>query len=136
MTAHKLTAKQEKFCQAIADGMTQADAYRAAYSADKTSDKVVYVKASEMMADGKISVRVAELKAALEAKQLWSREMSVKGLVAAYKVAQGGNNASGMTGAIKELNAMHGYNEPAKLNVSGNMMHQIVRKVIDGNADD
>jgi hypothetical protein len=62
--------------------------------------------------------------------------MSVKGLVAAYKVAQGGNNASGMTGAIKELNAMHGYNEPAKLNVSGNMMHQIVRKVIDGNADD
>ena len=110
-----LTAKQEAFCQGIASGMTQADAYRAAYSADKMTDKVVYVKASEMMADGKIAVRVSDLRAELEAKQLWTREMSVKGLVAAYKVAQTGSNASGMTGAIKELNAMHGYNEPAKV---------------------
>jgi hypothetical protein len=109
----KLTAKQEAFCQAIANGMTQADAYRSAYSADKTSDKVVYVKASEMMADGKISVRVAELKAALEAKQLWTREMSVKALVQAYK----NGNGSVQVSAIKELNAMHGYNEPKKFDV-------------------
>jgi hypothetical protein len=114
----KLTAKQEAFCQAIADGMTQADAYRAAYSAEKMTDKAIYVKASELMASGNVSVRVAELKQALAEKQLWTREMSVKGLVAAYRVANEGKNASGMTGAIKELNAMHGYNEPTKHDVA------------------
>lgn len=118
MPEHKLTAKQEAFCQAIADGMTQADAYRAAYSAEKMTDKAIYVKASELMASGNVSVRVAELKQALADKQLWTREMSVKGLVAAYRVANEGKNASGMTGAIKELNAMHGYNEPTKHDVA------------------
>ena len=113
----KLTSKQEAFCQAIADGMTQADAYRTAYSAGKMTDKSVWERASHLIKDVKVTARVSELKSALEAKQLWTREMSVKGLVTAYKVANKAANASGMTGAIKELNAMHGYNEPAKLNV-------------------
>jgi hypothetical protein len=30
----KLTAKQEAFCQGIADGLGQADSYRAAYDAE------------------------------------------------------------------------------------------------------
>jgi NH3-dependent NAD+ synthetase len=113
----KLTAKQEAFAQGIADGLGQADAYRMAYDAEGMKDNTIYVRASELMNEGKIKVRVADLKKALSDKQLWSREMSVKGLVAAYKVANESKNASGMTGAIKELNAMHGYNEPAKLSV-------------------
>lgn len=128
----KLTAKQEKFCQAIADGMTQADAYRAAYDADRMKDNTIYPLASKLMKNSKITARIAELREAVQEKQLWSREMSVKALVQAYKEGSG----SVKVAAVRELNAMHGYNEPAKLNVSGNMMHQIVRKVIDGNADD
>lgn len=128
----KLTAKQETFCQGIADGMTQADAYRTAYSAGKMTDKTVWERASHLMKDDKVAARVSELKQALAEKQLWSREMSVKGLVAAYRVASDGKNASGMTGAIKELNAMHGYNEPSKLNISGSMINRIQRQVIDG----
>lgn len=128
----KLTAKQEKFCQAIADGMTQADAYRAAYDADRMKDNTIYPLASKLMKNSKITARIAELREAVQEKQLWSREMSVKALVQAYK--EGGGSVK--VAAVRELNAMHGYNEPAKLNVSGNMMHQIVRKVIDGNADD
>lgn len=112
----KLTAKQEKFCQAIADGMTQADAYRAAYSANKTSDKVVYVKASEMMADGKISVRVSELKSALETKQLWTREESVKTLAGIAK----DNDAkqADQINAVKALNTMHGFDAPKQFDMS------------------
>jgi hypothetical protein len=136
MADTKLTAKQEAFCQAIADGMGQADAYRIAYDAEGMKDNTIYVRASELMNEGKIKVRVADLKKALSDKQLWSREMSVKGLVAAYRVASDGKNASGMTGAIKELNAMHGYNEPSKLNISGNMVTRIQRVVTDDNAED
>lgn len=133
----KLTAKQEAFCQGIADGLGQADAYRSAYDCEHWKDNVIYSKASVLMKNGKVLERIAELKAEVQQKQLWSREMSVKGLVAAFKVAQTGGNASGMTGAIKELNAMHGYNEPGKININGNLVHRIRREVIDGaNAND
>lgn len=135
----KLTAKQEAFCQGIADGLGQADAYRAAYDAEGMKDSTVYPLASKLMKNSKVAARIDELKAGLQQKQLWSREMSVKGLVAAFKVAQSGNNASGMTGAIKELNAMHGFNEPTKVNVSGNVAHQVTRIIIeaaDGDGND
>lgn len=57
-----LTAKQENFVQAIMDGMTQADAYRSAYDADRMADKTVHEKASRLMADGKIRARLKELR--------------------------------------------------------------------------
>ena len=41
-----LTAKQEAFCQGIADGLGQADAYRAAYDAEGMKDNVIYARAS------------------------------------------------------------------------------------------
>jgi len=112
-----LTGKQEKFCQCIADGMTQADAYRSSYSAGKMKPESVQVKASVLMADGKIALRVAELRGALAKKALWTREKSVAGLVKAFRVAEGAGNAAAMTGSIKELNAMHGYNAPSKVDL-------------------
>jgi phage terminase small subunit len=127
MTEIKLTAKQEAFAQAIADGMGQADAYRMAYDAEGMKDSTVYPKASRMMNEGKIRARIDELKAQVAEKQLWSREMSVKALVQAYREGSGAVKVS----AVKELNAMHGYNEPAKLNISGNLVNRIQRQVID-----
>jgi hypothetical protein len=128
----KLTAKQEAFAQAIADGLGQADAYRVAYDAEGMKDSTVYSKASIMMSEGKVKARVAELKAQVAEKQLWSREMSVKALVQAYREGSGAVKVS----AVKELNAMHGYNEPSKLSITGNMVTRIVREVTDDNAED
>ena len=128
-----LTAKQEAFCQGIADGLGQADAYRAAYDAAGMKDNVIYARASELMKNGKITDRIKELRSQVQEKQLWSREMSVKALVQAYREGSG----SVKVAAVKELNAMHGYNEPAKLNISGNLVNRIKREVIDGtDADD
>lgn len=123
-----LTAKQEAFCQGIADGLGQADAYRAAYDAEGMKDNVIYARASELMKNGKIADRIKELRSQVQEKQLWSREMSVKALVQAYREGSG----SVKVAAVKELNAMHGYNEPAKLNISGNLVNRIQREVIDG----
>ena len=128
-----LTAKQEAFCQGIADGLGQADAYRAAYDAEDMKENSVYVQASKLMKNPKITQRIAELKSQVQEKQLWSREMSVKALVQAYREGSG----SVKVAAVKELNAMHGYNEPAKISVNGNLVHKVVRQVIDGaDADD
>ena len=128
-----LTAKQEAFCQGIADGLGQADAYRAAYDAEGMKDNTIYPLASKLMKNSKVAARIAELRESVQEKQLWSREMSVKALVQAYKEGSG----SVKVAAVKELNAMHGYNEPAKLNINGNLLHKVVRQVIDGpDADD
>jgi transposase len=122
-----LTAKQEAFCQGIADGLGQADAYRAAYGCADWKDNVIYSKASVLMKNGKVMERIRELRSSVEEKQLWSREMSVKALVQAYREGSG----SVKVAAVKELNAMHGYNEPAKVNINGNLVAKVVRQVID-----
>lgn len=112
-----LTFKQEAFAQAIADGMTQADAYRTAYDAEGMADNTIYSKASVLMSDGKVAERVRELRDALSEKVLWTREMSVRALKETYETSAG----SVRVAAVKELNAMHGYNEPSKLHVEGNI---------------
>jgi len=114
-----MTPKQEKFAQCIADGMNQADAYRAAYDAEKMKPESIYSKASELMADGKVAARVKELKEQLSSKALWTRADSVRALQNAISIAENKDNAAGLVAAIKELNAMHGFNEPSKLELTG-----------------
>ena len=112
MASNKLTAQQEKFAQAIASGMNQSDAYRAAYNTSKTKPNVIHVKASQLAADGKVLIRLKQLQSALEKKALWTREDSVTALAA---IAHGSEaRANEIVSAIKELNAMHGFNEPTK----------------------
>jgi len=113
-----LTAKQEAFAQAIASGKTQADAYRLAYNADNMKDASVWSKASVLMSDVKVTSRVEELRGKLEKKELWTREMSVKALIGAYKEG----NPTAKIAAVKELNAMHGFNAPTQLNVTTRLL--------------
>jgi phage terminase small subunit len=110
----KLTAQQEKFCQAVADGMTQADAYRASYSTGNMKAASVHEKASQLAANVKVTSRIAELKAALAQKALWTREQSVAALVREI----GGDRAADRISAVKALNEMHGYNAPTKIDMA------------------
>lgn len=57
-----LTAKQEAFVKSIIDGMSQADAYRSAYSTKNMSDNAVYREASVLMKNPNISQRLQELR--------------------------------------------------------------------------
>lgn len=57
-----LTPKRELFAQKIVEGMSQADAYRSAYSCEKMSDKTIWENASRLMADSKVLARVNELR--------------------------------------------------------------------------
>lgn len=61
-----LTAKQEKFVQNIVKGMTQRDAYRDAYNADKMSENAVDREASLLLKNPKIAQRHKELGAETE----------------------------------------------------------------------
>lgn len=57
-----LTAKQEKFCQGVAKGLTYSDACREAYDAENMKAEVIQNKASDLMKRDDIRVRVDELK--------------------------------------------------------------------------
>lgn len=114
----KLTAQQEKFCQSVADGMTQADAYRAAYKAGGMAANSIHVNASKLMADAKVALRVGQLKAALANKALWTREQAVQALIAEATDTGDRAKASDRISALKALNDMHGYNAPVKTDVT------------------
>lgn len=113
----KLTAQQEKFCQSIADGMSQADAYRASYKVGDSKAATVYETASKLAADPKIATRIAELKAALSEKALWTREQAVRALIEEATATGDRAKASDRIAALKALNDMHGYNAPVKSEV-------------------
>jgi hypothetical protein len=104
-----LTNKQEAFAQAIADGKSQSDAYRIAFEVGaSTKPETIHKRASELMANGEVTGRVMELREKLSKKALWTREMSVKALIGAYKEGA----PSVKIAAVRELNSMHGYNAP------------------------
>ena len=110
-----LTAKQEAFAQAIADGKNQSDAYRAAYSAGKMKDNSINVNASKMAADAKVKLRIKELRDELANKSLWTREQSVA--VLSEVVSAMDAKHSDKISAVKVLNDMQGFNAPVKVDV-------------------
>ena len=57
-----LTAKQEKFCQGVAKGLTYSDAYRESYNTDKMKAETINREAFDLMKAPKISARVEQLK--------------------------------------------------------------------------
>lgn len=72
----KLTPKQELFVQGIISGLSQRQAYRKAYKAEKMSDETVDSKASELLKNGKVTVRYRELLKQFSNISLWSREQA------------------------------------------------------------
>ena len=63
MATKKLTAKQRAYCDAIAlEGLSQSDAYRSAYNAEKMSDAAIWTEASLLSADPRVAQRVAMLR--------------------------------------------------------------------------
>lgn len=58
-----LTAKQEAFCLSYIETGNASEAYRRAYNAEKMKPQAVSVKASALLANGKITVRLQELRA-------------------------------------------------------------------------
>ena len=56
-----LTENRERFVQGLITGMSQREAYRAAFPNCKASDSVVDVKASQLFAVDKVRIRYEEL---------------------------------------------------------------------------
>lgn len=63
MTEIKLTPKQDNFCRLYIELGNASEAYRQAYDAEDMNDNVVSVKAHELLNNGKITVRLDQIRA-------------------------------------------------------------------------
>lgn len=124
------TDRIEIFAQAIVSGKTQAAAYRAAYPTSlKWKDDSVHHKASEMARSAQVLSRIEEIRAALKEKALWTIEESVK-LIKEIATDYSYRGSERMS-ALKELNAMFGYNSPVKIDHSSTDGTMTPKPVLD-----
>ncbi len=95
-----LTQKQEAFALAYVETGNASEAYRRSYNAENTKPEVIWVKASEVLSHGKVSVRVAELQMKAQERTLVTVASITQELEDARKKADDLGNPAAMTGAI------------------------------------
>ena len=111
---YKLTIKQEAFARAYVETGNASEAYRRAYNAENMQQITVTKRASELLARGDIAGMVSEMRKELTERTMWEREDSVRVLAAIATEDQDAPHAARVS-AIKEINAMFGYNAPVKV---------------------
>lgn len=87
-----LTPKQEGFVKNIIEGMSQADAYRSAYSCKNMSDNAIYREASLLVENPKVAQRLKELREQLAKPSIMTAQERLEwltGLIADKDVAIG-----------------------------------------------
>lgn len=75
-----LTPKKEAFCLAYLETGNASKAYRRAYSAEKMKPETIHKRASELLADGEVAGRIAELQQAAASAAVMSRQEALERL--------------------------------------------------------
>ena len=97
----KLTPKKEAFACKNEETRNASEAYRQSYDVgENTKPETIWVKASELMANGKVAARVFQLQEAARERTLVTVESLTKELEEARAMADGLKNPAAMTGAI------------------------------------
>lgn len=99
-----LTPKQDKFARCVAEGMTQADAYRNAYNVANMLDETVYNEAYKLAKNPDIATRIKELRNDLDDEAIMSaRDRAIK-----LSEMANGENPDIALRAMEMLNKMTG----------------------------
>jgi phage terminase small subunit len=102
------TIKQEAFCRAYVETGNASEAYRRAYSAGKMKRETIAVKACELLRNGKITVRLAELQAELQGRHNVTVDALTLELEADRQLARGNNQAGAAVTATMAIARLHG----------------------------
>ena len=126
-----MTPQQERFAQEVAAGKSGSEAYRIAYPKSRQwKPSALWSSASALLARPKVSQRVDAIRAELAERSIWTREQSVKVL---SDVAAAGDKDTDRVRAVAELNKMHGFEAPTKIEHSGGMsINLVVRGIKPG----
>lgn len=120
-----LTPKREAFCQAIADGKNQSEAYRlAGYSVDKVKPETINNNAYMLSQNSEILARIQELRGEVQATFKFTREAYLKALLDNIELAKGTGKdnetpqCAAINGSLGLIAKCLGFNEPDKLEVT------------------
>ncbi len=102
---------QRVFCENVALGMTQTAAARGAGYADPSKQACVLLKKADIQA------QIEGMRAENRKASLITRERSIEGILEAIEQGRICNDPSAMIRGWQELNRMHGYHAPTKLEV-------------------
>lgn len=111
-----------------------SEAYRQAGYSQNGTPKSINELASRLLSDVKVSSRLSTLREQLAERLLWAREDSVKVLASIAKEEPDAPHPARVS-AVKELNAMFGYNAPAKVEHGGTIVTEVRRVIVDGKQD-
>jgi hypothetical protein len=104
-----LTPRQEKFCRGLAEGLSQAAAFRAAFGRSKGwKPQTVHSRASELAAQGKVQGRVAELQAELRQRSGYDLDRAMRETDEALRLAEAQRNPAAMVAVITLRARMNG----------------------------
>lgn len=122
-----LTAKQEKFCQGVAKGLSYSDAYREAYNADNMKPETINRKAKELIDNGNITARLKELRGKIEEELKYSARESFNKLKELQDKAEfnGNINAAIKAEELKGKLANLYKEKEQNVNVSVNVMPDV-----------
>jgi len=93
-----LTPKQEKFCQSVASGMNNSDAYRSAYNCDGMGDPTINNNAYVLMQDNDIAMRIEQLRLPIAERVGRTLEQHIERLM---KLGEHGESLDKVEAAIK-----------------------------------
>lgn len=102
-----LTVKQENFCNYYVETGNASEAYRRAYNADAMKPESVNVKACELLANVKITVRVSQLQKELKSRSDITKDEAVSELTNIVRCrVTNVLNAKGKTVIVKSLSEL------------------------------
>ena len=81
-----LTPMREKFCQGLAEGLTQSEAYRRSTNTSHWKPETVWDTASKLAAKPEVIQRVEELKAAIVSKYVAKRAWDLNTIIDEYAI--------------------------------------------------
>lgn len=119
-----LKEKQEAFCQAIVSGMSQADAYRSAYNAEKMKNETIQNNAYKLMQNNEVTTRIQELRGEVQATFKFTREAYLKALLDNIDLAKGTGKdnetpqCAAINGSLGLIAKCLGFNEPDKIELT------------------
>lgn len=140
-----LTPKQEKFCLAYLKTGNASEAYRQAYAADGMKPATINVKASELLSNGKVSVRLDELRKPVakaaqmtleshlaDLKMLRDKALEADQFSAAITAETNRGKAAGLYTEKVDLSSKDGSMTPAApQSVDAALVEALVNKLVD-----
>lgn len=123
----KITPKQRAFARLLFEGMNQSDAYlKIAPKAANWQKSTVWEAASRMRHRPGVEVALRQLAALLRKEAIWTRADSIRAL---REIVFSNRGDAAIVPAVRELNLMHGYNDPIRHELE--VIGSITRRIID-----